>query len=140
MIVKRHQTDENQIETLEITRHEALNFVTAMLNLLYLSLKDLPHHKLTDSIQCYYRSGWLAICLMRLNGLAVHLRTSGYRTIKERPCKVHAYRPRLPPPLKPSLPCPKFPISKNSPKLIFRFCPAAPLPIGLEDLVLILAV
>lgn len=38
----------------------------------------------------------------------------------------YANLPRFPPPPKPSLP--KFPMSKNSPKLILRFCPA-PLPI-----------
>ena len=43
----------------------------------------------------------------------------------------YANLPRFPPPLKPSLP--KFPMSKKSPKLILRFCPA-PLPIEVEFL------
>lgn len=41
--------------------------------------------------------------------------------------------PRLPPPPEPSLPWPKFPMSKKSPRLIFLFCPA-PLPIVVDVL------
>src|SRR5271169_852409 len=51
----------------------------------------------------------------------------------------YANLPRFPPPLNPSLPCPRLPISKNSPRLIFLFWPA-PLPIEFVVLVLCLLV